>query len=101
VVRFYNEQRVRYREGLERLALELFTGEGGFYHWGRLPGDLTADQFNERLFRHQAAILPGTLCDMLRRGERGEHKHFVRFSFGPLEPKSFDSNLEILAACLK
>jgi aminotransferase len=101
VVRFYDAQRDRYREGLTRLGLELFTGDGGFYHWGRLPGGLTADALNERLFRHQAAILPGTLCDMHRRGGAGDHARFVRFSFGPLGAESYEGNIRILADCLR
>lgn len=101
VVRFYNEQRDRYRDGLTRLGLALFTGDGGFYHWGRLPGGLTADAFNERLFRHQAAILPGTLCDMRRRGAAGDHRHFVRFSFGPLPAETYAENMQILEDCLR
>ena len=101
VVRFYNEQRDRYRAGLTRLGLELFTGDGGFYHWGRLPGGLTADELNTRLFRHQAAILPGTLCDMQRRGDAGDHRHFVRFSFGPLPADTYEANLDILGDCLR
>lgn len=101
VVRFYNAQRDRYRAALADLGFELFTGDGGFYHWGRLPGGLTADEFNTRLFRHQAAILPGTLCDMRRRGADGEHRHFVRFSFGPLAAESFDANVKILADCVR
>ena len=101
VVRFYDEQRARYRVGLERLGFELSTGDGGFYHWGRLPGGLTADAFNARLFRHHAAILPGTLCDMRRRGDAGDHRHLVRFSFGPLPADTYDRNLEILADCLR
>lgn len=100
VVRFYNEQRERYASALAGLGFELFTGEGGFYHWARLPGGLIADAFNTRLFCHQAAILPGTLCDMRRRGDAGEHRHFVRFSFGPLMPESFEGNLKILRDCL-
>lgn len=100
VVRFYNEQRTRYRDALARLGIELFTGDGGFYHWGRLPAGLTADAFNDRLFKHKAAILPGTLCDMHRRGDAGDHRHFLRFSFGPLEPASFEKNMEIIASCL-
>ncbi len=97
---FYGQQRDRYREGLERLGLELFTGDGGFYHWARLPGDLTAGQLNERLFEHRAAILPGTLCDMYRRGQQGPHGQFIRFSFGPLAPESFDENMRILSQCI-
>lgn len=97
---FYGDQRKRYGEALAELGLELFTGDGGFYHWGRLPGGLTCGEFNERLFRHKAAILPGTLCDMFRRGEGSIHDRFVRFSFGPLPAESFESDVAILRACL-
>lgn len=100
VSQFYCVQRNRYREGLESLGLELFTGEGGFYHWSKLPGGLTARELNERLFKHQAAILPGKLCDMKRRGDDGPLGDFIRFSFGPLEPESLDDNLSILKSCL-
>jgi len=98
---FYGSQRDRYRSALEELGFELFTGDGGFYHWGRLPGGLTADEFNVRLFEHKAAILPGTLCDMFRRGSSGPMGSFVRFSFGPLKAESFEGDVEILRAALK
>ena len=98
--RFYGSQRNRYRAALEELGFELFTGEGGFYHWGRLPGDLAADEFNERLFQHDAAILPGTLCDMFRRGASSPMASYVRFSFGPLKAESFDGDVAILRAAL-
>lgn len=98
--RFYGSQRDRYRSALEGLGFELFTGEGGFYHWGRLPGGLTADEFNERLFKHKAAILPGPLCDMLRRGATSPMASFVRFSFGPLKAESFDGDVAILRDAL-
>lgn len=75
---FYGEQRNRYRDGLVSLGIELFTGEGGFYHWGRLPGNLTARELNKRLFAHKAAIVPGDLCDMHRRGNDGPHRNFMR-----------------------
>ncbi len=98
---FFTEQRKRYRTGLETLGFELFTGDGGFYHWGRLPGDLSADEFNERLFRHDAGILPGVLCDMERRkGADGPLHDFIRFSFGPLGPESFENDMEILTKCV-
>jgi DNA-binding transcriptional MocR family regulator len=98
---FYSGQRARYGEGLAGLGFDLFTGDGGFYHWGRLPGGLTAEQFNQRLFRHDAGILPGPLCDMARRkGDAGPLDRFVRFSFGPLPPGSFESDMAILAQCV-
>ncbi len=101
VVSFYNEQRDKYREALTECGIELSTGDGGFYHWGKLPGDLTADQFNERLFQHHAAILPGRLCDMYRRGDDGPHSQLIRFSFGPLLAETFDENIQIIQSCLE
>ncbi len=100
VASFYKEQRDRYRDGLADLGIELFSGDGGFYHWGKLPGDLTARTLNERLFEYKAAILPGKLCDMYRRGDEGPHGQLFRFSFGPLEPESFEENMRILGKCL-
>jgi aspartate/methionine/tyrosine aminotransferase len=100
VVKFYDEQRNRYEKAFRDLGVELFTGQGGFYHWGKLPKGLTADEFNQRLFEHKAAILPGTLCDMHRRGATGPHGSFIRFSFGPLPAETFDENVKILKQCL-
>jgi aspartate/methionine/tyrosine aminotransferase len=98
---FFTSQRHRYRQGLEEHGLDLYTGDGGFYHWGRLPGGLSADEFNERLFKHEAGILPGPLCDMLRRkGPDGPLHDFVRFSFGPLGPDSYEGDMKILGECL-
>lgn len=98
---FFTSQRKRYKAGLEELGFELFTGDGGFYHWGRLPGELAADEFNERLFSHEAGILPGVLCDMQRRkGKDGPLHRFMRFSFGPLSADSFENDMEILAKCV-
>ena len=97
---FYSSQRQRYGQALADLGFELFTGDGGFYHWGRLPSGLSADEFNERLFEHRAAILPGTLCDMFRRGSKSPLADFVRFSFGPLKAEEFDEDVAILRSCL-
>lgn len=97
---YYGEQRQRYAKAFEDLGIQLFTGEGGFYHWGKLPNGLNADELNARLYKHKAAILPGTLCDMQRRGIDGPHGNFFRFSFGALEANTFDTNMEILKSCL-
>ena len=99
--KFYAEQRLRYGAGLADLGFELFTGTGGFYHWARLPQGLTGDEFNERLFEHEAGILPGRLCDMARSDDGASQlDHFARFSFGPLSADSYESDLEILRQCV-
>jgi aminotransferase len=97
---YFGQQRARYGEALTKLGFELYTGKGGFYHWGRLPNGLTADEFNQRLFKHEAAILPGTLCDMARRGPNSPLATFMRFSFGPLKMESFEGDVAILSACV-
>jgi aminotransferase len=100
VTNFFNAQRDAYRTELSHCGIELCTGDGGFYHWGRLPRGMTAGEFNSRLYRDRAAILPGSLCDMYRRGDSGPHGQFIRFSFGPLEPSSMKGNLEIIKRAL-
>ncbi len=100
VKEFFDEQRNRYQAGLTELGIELFTGDGGFYHWGRLPGGLTAAEFNQRVFEHKAAILPGTLCDMHRRGSDSPMADCIRFSFGPILPETYQQNLDIMRSCL-
>lgn len=101
VSRFYNSQRKRYATGLRDLGFELFTGDGGFYHWGRLPNKLAADEFNRRLFKCEAGILPGRLCDMAREDSAASPlDSFVRFSFGALGADSYAGDMKILSACV-
>jgi DNA-binding transcriptional MocR family regulator len=97
---FYGGQRQRYGDAFADLGLDLFSGDGGFYHWCRLPGELTAAELNSRLFKYGAAILKGTDCDMVRRGDSSPLRQFFRFSFGPLLPESFESDIEILRKVL-
>ena len=97
---FYSEQRNRYAQKLTEIGFKLFSGDGGFYHWCQLPDNLTGEEFNKRLFQHGAAILKGTDCDMYRAGSNSHLKQFFRFSFGPLEPESFNSDIEILLKAL-
>jgi len=79
IAAFYGGQRKRYGAILRELGFSLYTGEGGFYHWCKLPGNMTCVEFNERLFKLGAAVLPGTLCDMFRRGESGPMGSFIRY----------------------
>jgi aspartate/methionine/tyrosine aminotransferase len=97
---FYQNQRDRYGEALNRLDLKLHSGDGGFYHWCELPQGLTAAALNLELFKRGAAILEGTDCDMARRGERSPLANFFRFSFGPLDPSSFESDINLLGNAL-
>ncbi|MBL8724405.1 MAG: pyridoxal phosphate-dependent aminotransferase [Planctomycetes bacterium] len=105
VARHYGMQRARYGEAFARLGLRVHTGDGGFYHWLELPEGLSADQLNRRLFKHGAAILKGFDCDMARPhdkdpGYRSPYESFFRFSFGPLPPESFESDIAILKRVL-
>ena len=100
ISRFYDMQREKYQNGFLELGLELFSGNGGFYHWCKLPGNLTSEKLNEELFKRGAAILKGTDCDMHRLGSASHLRHFFRFSFGPLFPNSYDSDLKILGEAI-
>ena len=90
-----------YGEAMKGLGFTDFTGTGGFYCWMKLPGGLTAAEFNRRLFRQKAAILPGELCDMHRRGEQSPLRHFLRLSFGPRTVEDFDGDMAVMKAALK
>ena len=98
---FYEEQRDRYGEAFSALGLDLFSGDGGFYHWCRLPGGLSAEELNQRLFPHGAAVLKGTDCDMARLGDASPLRDFFRFSFGPLDPSSFDADVALMREALE
>ena len=51
---------------------------------------------DSHLFRHGAAILKGTDCDMDRGGDNSVLREFFRFSFGPLKTDSFEQDIKIL-----
>ena len=96
----YNWQRERYGKAFEEMGLGVFTGDGGFYHWLELPEGMTSSELNKRLFKHGAAILCATDCDMARPHSKdpsyeSPYSRFFRFSFGPLLPESFDSDIEL------
>ncbi|MFG0319405.1 MAG: pyridoxal phosphate-dependent aminotransferase [Planctomycetota bacterium JB042] len=105
VDRHYGRQRARYGEAFERMGLEVFTGDGGFYHWMKLPDGLNAGELNRRLFAHGAAILEGKDCDMARPHDKdpayvSPYANWFRFSFGPLLPETFESDVALLGRVL-
>ena len=96
----YNWQRERYGKAFEEMGLGVYTGDGGFYHWLELPEGMTSSELNKRLFKHGAAILCATDCDMARPHSKDSsyespYSRFFRFSFGPLLPETFDSDIEL------
>ena len=97
---FYGSQRDRYGEAFTKLGLELFSGDGSFYHWCKLPDGISAAELNQRLFPEGAAVLEGTDCDMARRGADSPLAGFFRFSFGPLDPDDFESDVDIMRRAL-
>ena len=106
VERHYRMQRDRYRDAFEKMGLGVHTGDGGFYHWLKLPDGVNAGELNRRLFTHGAAILEGKDCDMARPhakapGYVSPYHHWFRFSFGALPPESFESDIELLGRVLE
>jgi aspartate/methionine/tyrosine aminotransferase len=98
----YNWQRKRYGEAFEEMGLGVYTGNGGFYHWLELPEGMTSKELNNRLFKKGAAILCASDCDMARPhskdpGYVSPYSRFFRFSFGPLLPETFDSDIRLFA----
>ena len=105
VERHYGMQRQRYGEAFASMGLGVYTGDGGFYHWMKLPEGLNATELNRRLFRHGAAILEGKDCDMARPHDKSPdyvspYASWFRFSFGPLLPETFESDVEIFRKVL-
>jgi DNA-binding transcriptional MocR family regulator len=102
----YHWQRERYGKAFEAMGLKVWTGDGGFYHWLELPEGLNCKDFNARLFKRGAAILPATDCDMARPHAKdpsyvSPYLRFFRFSFGPLAPETFDSDIKIMREVLE
>jgi aminotransferase len=102
----YNWQRERYGKAFKELGLQVYTGTGGFYHWMELPEGLNCVDFNKRLFKRGAAILEGPGCDMARPHAKdlayvSPYIRMFRFSFGPLSPESFESDIQIMREVLE
>jgi aspartate/methionine/tyrosine aminotransferase len=105
VEKHYEFQRKRYGDAFKKMGLEVYTGDGGFYHWLELPEGLNAVDFNKRLFKRGAAILCGHDCDMARPHAKDPdyvttYHRFFRFSFGPLLPETFDDDIKIMSEVL-
>merc|ERR1712072_123442 len=101
----YNWQRERYGEAFKKMGLGVYTGDGGFYHWLELPEGLNCKEFNKRLYKRGAAILGATDCDMARPHAKdpdyvSPYMRFFRFSFGPLLPETFESDIQIMTEVL-
>lgn len=106
IERHYSMQRERYGAAFKALGLGLYTGDGGFYHWLELPEGLIASEFNKRLFKHGAAVLTAIDCDMGRPHAKDPayvtpYQRFFRFSFGPLLPETFDSDIALMKMVLE
>ena len=96
----YNWQRERYGKAFKEMGLGVYTGNGGFYHWLELPEGMTSDELNKRLFKHGAAILCASDCDMARPHSKDPsyvtpYERFFRFSFGPLLPETFEDDVQL------
>ncbi len=101
----YNWQRERYGQAFEEMGLGVFTGDGGFYHWLELPEGMESSELNKRLFKRGAAILCASDCDMARPHSKDSgyitpYTRFFRFSFGPLLPETFDSDIQLFSEVL-
>ena len=101
----YNWQRKRYGEAFRNMGLGVYTGDGGFYHWLELPEGMTSAELNKRLFKRGAAILCASDCDMARPHSKDPdyvtpYTRFFRFSFGPLLPETFESDIQLFKEVL-
>jgi len=106
VAQHYSWQRERYGKAFADMGLGVYTGTGGFYHWLELPEGLTSAELNRRLFKRGAAILCASDCDMARPHSKdpdyeSPYSRFFRFSFGPLLPETFDSDIQMFSEVLE
>lgn len=106
VEQHYNWQRERYGKAFKEMGLGVYTGNGGFYHWLELPEGMTSEELNKRLFKRGAAILCAFDCDMSRPHSKDPsyetpYSRFFRFSFGPLLPETFESDIQIFSEVLE
>ena len=101
----YSYQRQRYGDAFRAMGITVYTGDGGFYHWCELPEGMNAEELNDRLFKHGAAILCAKDCDMARPHDKtipyiSPYARFFRFSFGPLLPETFEDDIKLFGDVL-
>jgi hypothetical protein len=63
---------------------------------------MTSAELNKRLFKRGAAILCASDCDMARPHSKDPnyvtpYTRFFRFSFGPLLPETFESDVQLFS----
>jgi len=66
---------------------------------------MSGAELNKRLFKRGAAILCASDCDMARPHSKDPeyitpYSRFFRFSFGPLLPETFDSDIQLFSEVL-
>ena len=68
---------------------------------------MNSKELNKRLFKRGAAILCASECDMARPHDKSllkeyktPYERFFRFSFGPLLPETFESDIRIMREVL-
>jgi hypothetical protein len=67
---------------------------------------MASSELNKRLFKRGAAILCASECDMARPHSKDPayvtpYTRFFRFSFGPLLPETFESDIQIFSEVLE
>jgi aspartate/methionine/tyrosine aminotransferase len=82
------------------MGFKVWSGDGAPYHWIELPNNISADEFNNKLFSKGASVLAGICSGMGTKDENKELESFFRFSFGPLEEESFEDDCRILQEAL-
>ena len=83
------------------MGLGVHTGDGGFYHWMRLPDGMNAASSTAACSSTARRSSKGVDCDMARPHNKepdyvSPYEDWFRFSFGPLLPDSFESDIAIM-----
>ena len=106
VEQHYAWQRDRYGEAFKSMGLASIPVKAGLSLVGTSEG-MNSKELNKRLFKRGAAILCASECDMARPHDKSllkeyktPYERFFRFSFGPLLPETFESDIRIMREVL-